>query len=140
MCSKKLCVNPYILVTQTVPSVAPHTGFVSTTAAPPTTTATSITISWMAPPGAEFLVNYIVQFSTASSRRRRQTSNRVRVDPSQTSYTLTESENDIQPFENYTLQVLADFGNDLVTSIVDPFTVLTGEAGMLTPWLCISIL
>ena len=103
-------------------------------------TATSITISWMAPPGAEFLVNYIVQFSTASSRRRRQTSNRVHVDPSQTSYTLTESENDIQPFENYTLQVLADFGNDLVTSIVDPFTVLTGEAGMLTAWLCVSIL
>lgn len=119
-----------------------YTGFVSTTDAPPVTTATSITISWMAPPGAEFLVNYIVQFSTLgpSSRRRRQTSNRVRVDPSQTSYTLTESENGIQPFENYTLQVLADFGNDLVTSIVDPFTVLTGEAGMLTAWLCVSIL
>ena len=129
-----------MLVTQTVPSVAAHTGFVSTTDAPPATTATSITISWMAPPGAEFLVNYIVQFSTASSRRRRQTSNRVRVNPSQTSYTLTESENDIQPFENYTLQVLADFGNDLVTSIVDPFTVLTAEAGMLTAWLCVSIL
>ena len=93
----------------------------------------------MAPPGAEFLVNYIVEFSTPSSRRRRQTPGRVRVNPSQTSYTLTERDG-IQPFENYTLQVLADFGNDLVTSIVDPFTVLTGEAGMLTPWLCISIL
>ena len=131
-----------MLVTQTVPSVAPHTAFVSTPDAPPVTTATSIIVSWMAPLGAEFLVNYILMYSTLgpSSQRRRQNSGNVTVSASQTSYTLTESENDIQPFENYTLQVLANFGNGLVTSIVGPFTVLTGEAGMLTTWLCISLL
>ena len=121
-----------MFVIQTVSSVAAHTGYVPPSVIPPMTTSGSITVSWPAPPGAAFLENYIVSYRLGqiSGRRKRQTRpSNVTVSASETSYTITDN---IQPFENYTLQVFANFGNGLVSSIVDPFTVQTGEACMLT--------
>ena len=122
-----------MFVIQTVSSVAAHTGYVPPpTVILPMTTSNSITVSWMAPPGAEFLEHYIVQYRLGqiSGRRKRQMGpSNITVPASETSYTITDN---IQPFENYILQVFANFGNGLVSSIVDPFTVRTGEACMLT--------
>ena len=130
-----------MFVIQTVSSVAAHTGYVPLpTEIPPVTTSDSITVSWPAPPGAAFLENYIVNYHLGqiSGRRKRQTgSSNITVPASQTSYTIRGN---IQPFENYTLQVFANFGNGLVSSILDPFTIQTEEACMLTARFCVSIL
>ena len=133
-----------MFVIQTVPSVAAHTGYVPPTVIPPETTSNSITVSWPAPPrAADLLENYLLKYSSlepSSRRRKRQTSRTVPVPASQTSYTLTAMRDNILPFTNYTLQVFANFTGGLLSSIVDPFTTRTGEAGMLTAQLCLSIL
>ena len=122
-----------MFVIQTASSVAAHTGYVPPpTVIPPMTTSDSITVSWPAPPGAAFLENYVVNYRLGqiSRRRKRQTGpSNITVPASQTSYTIRDN---IQPFENYTLQVFATFGNGVVSSVLDPFTIRTGEACMLT--------
>ena len=94
----------------------------------PITTSDSITVSWPAPLGAVFLENYIFEYTIGqiSGRRKRQTGSfNITILASQTSYTLRDN---IQPFTRYTFRVFANFGDEVVSLTVAPFTVQTEEA------------
>ena len=88
----------------------------------------SITVSWPAPDGSQFVEEYILEVTLEqiSRRKKRQavSFNRTITAPS-TSYTLRDN---IQPYTRYTFRVFSNFGNGVVSLTVDPFTARTGEA------------
>ena len=95
----------------------------------PTVRPGSITVSWPAPDGSQFVEEYILEVTSEqiSSRRRKRQANpfNVTVTAPQTSYTL---ENNVRPYTRYTFRVFSNFGNGVVSLTVDPFTAETGEA------------
>ena len=88
----------------------------------------SITVSWPAPDGSQFVEEYILEVTLEqiSRRKKRQavSFNRTITAPL-TSYTL---EDNIEPYTRYTFRVFSNFGNGVVSLTVDPFTVQTEEA------------
>jgi len=98
-------------------------------------TQDSITISWPAPGGVEFVQNSTVLYTAtsragqSSGRKKRQTdtfSGTIPVPGSQTSAQVTG--NDLRAFYDYVFRVLSNFGSGLVAEIVEPFNVPSAEA------------
>jgi len=113
----------------------------------PTVQPDSITVSWPAPNGEDFVRNYLVEYTAISrvgqsnGRKRRQAetvSRNITVPGTQRSTQVMGE--DLRPFSDYTFQVFADFGNGLVAQIVAPFTTVSLQAGVLlnSPELCNS--
>jgi len=101
----------------------------------PVVTQDSITISWPAPDGVEFVQNSTVIYTAtsragqSSGRKKRQTDTffgTIDVQGSETSAQVQGD--DLRPFYDYEFQVFANFGNGLVVEIVDPFRVESAEA------------
>ena len=94
----------------------------------PTVRPDSITVTWPAPDGSQFVEEYILEVTLEqiSRRMKRQANsfNRTVTAP-QTSYTLRDN---IRPYTRYTFRVFSDFGNGVVSLTVDHFTADTGEA------------
>jgi len=104
----------------------------------PTVRSDSITVSWPAPNGEEFVRNYLVEYTAISravqsnERKRRQAetvSGNITVPGTQRSTQVMGE--DLQPFSDYTFRVFADFGNGLVAQIVASFTAMSLQAGEL---------
>ena len=104
----------------------------------PTVQPDSITVSWPAPDGEDFVENYIVEYTAVSrvlqsnGRKKRQAetlSRNITVPGTQRSTQVTGA--DLRPFYDYTFRVFAEFGNGLVAQIVAPFTAVSHQAGEL---------
>ena len=95
---------------------------------------TSITISWPAPDGGEFVENSTVSYTAtdlaaqSSGRKKRQAntfSGTIPVSGSQTSTQVTGA--NFEPYHEYEFRVRANFGNGLEAEIVGPFRVTSSE-------------
>ena len=98
----------------------------------------SITVSWPAPDGEEFVDNYLVEYTATSrvgqidGRKRRQAdtlSRNITIPGTRRSTQVMGA--DLRPFSDYTFRVFADFGDGLVAQIVAPFTATSQQAGKL---------
>jgi len=94
----------------------------------------SITISWPAPDGGEFVENSTVFYTAtdlaaqSSGRKKRQAntfSGTIPVPGSQTSTQVTGA--NFEPYHEYEFRVRASFGNGLEAEIVGPFRVTSAE-------------
>ena len=107
----------------------------------------SITVTWPAPNGEDFVRNYLVEYTAISrtgqsnGRKRRQAetvSRNITVPGTQRSTQVKGK--DLRPFSDYTFRVFANFGNGLVAQIVAPFSTVSLQAGELynSPAVCNS--
>ena len=103
----------------------------------------SITVSWPAPDGEEFVDNYLVEYTATSrvgqinGRKRRQAdtlSRNITIPGTRRSTQVMGT--DLRPFSDYTFRVFADFGDGLVAQIVAPFTTMSQQAGKLQQYNC----
>ena len=90
---------------------------------------TVIEITWPPPNGSEFVMNYILEYTSVSRVDQQMMTRSVTISNNQTSFNLTPPT--LQPNSDYTFQVFANFGNGVVTQIVAPFTAVSQEAGTL---------
>ena len=98
------------------------------TAVPPFIQQGFIIIRWPPPRGEEFVMKYILMYTSVSRVDQRETRENVTISRTQTSYNFTSPL--LKPYSDYTFVVFADFGDGEVTQIMSPFTAVSQEAGM----------
>ena len=86
-----------------------------------------IVVIWHPPCGVEFVMNYILMYTSVSRVDQQITEGNITLSRTQTSYNFTFPL--LKPYSNYTFVVFADFGDGEVTQVVSPLIVASQEAG-----------
>ena len=97
------------------------------TAVPPFIQQHFIIITWPPPRGEEFVMKYVLMYTSVSRVDQRETRANVTISRTQTSYNFTFPR--LKPYSDYTFVVFADFGDGEVTQITS-LTAVSQEAGM----------
>ena len=88
-----------------------------------------IIVSWPPPGGEDFVVNYILMYTSVSREDQQTASGNITIPSNQTSYNFTSPFH--QPYSDYNFTLLADFGDGEAAPIVAPFAILFQDTGMI---------
>ena len=82
---------------------------------------------WPPPGGEEFVMNYVLVYTSVSRVDQQTTSGNITISSNQTFYNLTHPT--LQPYSDYTFVVFGELEVGKLTQIVAPFTAISQEAG-----------
>ena len=86
-----------------------------------------IIVSWPPPGGEDFVVNYILMYTSVSKVDQQTASGNITIPSNQTSYNFTSPF--LLPYSDYSFALFADFGDGEVPQIVAPFAAVSQETG-----------
>ena len=86
-----------------------------------------IIVSWPPPGGEDFVVNYILMYTSVSREDQQTASGNITIPSNQTSYNFTSPF--LLPYSDYSFALFADFGDGEVPQIVAPFAAVSQETG-----------
>jgi len=95
---------------------------------PPIVQQNLISVMWPLPGGGEFVMNYVLMYTSVSRLDQQTTSGNITISSNQTFYNFTPPI--LQPYSDYTFVVFGEFEVGKMTQIVAPFTAVSLEAGM----------
>ena len=96
-------------------------------AVPPIVQHHFIVVIWHPPCGEEFVMNYILVYTSVSRVDQQITGSNITISRTQTFYNFTFPL--LKPYSNYTFVVFANFGDGEVAQVVSPFRAASQEAG-----------
>ena len=107
------------------PTDSTHTNNI---AVPPIIHQHFVIVTWPPPGGEEFVVNYILAYTSVNRADQQITRGNITISSTQTSYNFTSPL--LRPYSNYTFVVFANFGGGEMTQVVSPLKAVSQEAGM----------
>ena len=94
---------------------------------PPIVQRNAIVVMWPPPGGEEFVMNYVLVYTSVSRVDQQTTSGNITISSNQTFYNFTPPT--LQPYSEYTFVVFGELEVGKLTQIVAPFTAVSQEAG-----------